>query len=796
MKLVSLLSLRSKIILVAMVSCLIAVILSGSALQVMLWQSEKRQMHEDLRIMAKVVAQRSAAALEFDDEALARENLQALAEYPGIRGACLHDASGRLLAGESFGHAIDECSREEARDTRFSWVSDMTVVVPVNANQSTLGFLKIMSDYADLQHRALRNTSAVVVSMLFALLVTWMLARRLQVLVTRPLQALSDTAIRVTNSNDYSVRAPMLEGGREISHLTRAFNEMLRRIDVERSALTESERRYRTLTDNSPVGIFETTANGEFRYVNEKFMAITALRSQEISLAEADLLILFDDGEPFSAKWCQALTSGQDFALDFRRERDKQHRITGVGRAMPLHDDAGVLTGYLGSLTDITELKRTKDKLEQLAFFDPLTNLANRRMIMDSIAHDLSLSERGEYRFALLMLDLDQFKRVNDTFGHDAGDLLLKICAERLGACVRPSDIVARMGGDEFLVLLRNIRHGDEASTVASRILASFRHPVGIGSHRVIVTSSIGIVYGPQDGRDPATLLKNADLAMYNAKGAGRNACRAFDDAMGRAIREELDIENELRIAIAEEQFTLYFQPQITLDGSYHLVGAEALVRWVHPVRGMVQPSAFIPVAESTGMIVQLGRWVIRESCRTVNVLRESGVFPELQRISINLSPRQLHDPHLLETIRDALDEFDVQPSWLEFEITESMLMDDVERSIDILDALRATGVELAIDDFGTGYSSLSYLKRFPIHTLKIDRSFVMDIPDDRSDMEISAAVIAMAHKLDLKVVAEGVETEAQLRFLEDNRCDLCQGYLFARPMPLDTLLASRRSGH
>lgn len=785
-------SLRSRILLITLVTCSVALLLSAAAMLAVLWQAEKRDSHDSLRVMAGVMSTLASHALATGDS-LEPPLLPLARTLPALQRVCLYDINSRLLAGMTVRAGSRDCEPEPAESGRIVKAQRFSVSVPLELPEGGAGALVLVSDDSVLEQRGSDLLISVVMAFVLSILVAYLLAKRLQGIVTRPLDMLSDTAHRITESNDYATRAQHQDAGREIDRLVTAFNHMMRRIDREHRALTTSERRFRTLTENSPVGIFETNANGGFCYVNERFADIIGLPVASVSLVMADMSLQFADGESFSQKWLKAIQSGEDFMLAFSRQPAEDLIVTVVGRAMPLVDDQGVLAGYLGSLTDVTELELTRSKLEHLAFFDPLTNLANRRMIITSIGQEVALAERGDYQYALLMLDLDEFKRVNDTLGHDAGDVLLKVCAERLGSCVRPSDVVARMGGDEFLVLLRNIRHPEEVSTVAARILQSFRNPVVIGSQQVIVTSSIGITLGPLDGRDPQTLLKNADLAMYNAKSAGRNAWRFFDDGMSRALREQLVIEHDLREALAESQFQLYFQPQIGM-GSYHVVGVEALVRWHHPLNGMMHPTRFIPVAETTGLIIPLGRWVIREACRVAVVLKQSGLFPHLQRLSINLSPKQFHDSKLLEIFQAALVQYGASPEWIEFEITESLLMEDSQRSLGILEQLRRTGVGLAVDDFGTGYSSLSYLKRFPIDTLKIDRSFVMDIPGDRSDMEIAGAVIAMAHKLELRVVAEGVETEAQLRFLEENQCDVFQGYLFARPMPLDTLLQTRQA--
>ncbi|MCW8854399.1 MAG: EAL domain-containing protein, partial [Gammaproteobacteria bacterium] len=387
---------------------------------------------------------------------------------------------------------------------------------------------------------------------------------------------------------------------------------------------------------------------------------------------------------------------------------------------------------------------------------------------------------------ALLYLDLDQFKRINDSLGHDVGDALLMNVADRLRDCVRHQDTVARMGGDEFVILLTNIDGVAGATLVARKILQIMNKPIRLLSHEIIITPSIGITMAPADSLNADILLKNADLAMYRAKSQGRNNYQFFTDEMNAKATRHLEIENELRMALDKDQIEIYFQPQVSIKNR-ELVGVEALVRWNHPERGILSPDQFIQVAEETGLIITLGWKILKQSCIQWCTMKSKGL--EIPKMAVNLSSRQFRDPNLLEMIQAIFDRTGFNPLNLELEITESLLMDDMEHAISVLKQLKDIGISISIDDFGTGYSSLSYLKRLPIDSLKVDRSFITDIPNDKDDIAITAAVIAMAHKLRLKVVAEGVETQAQLDFLQKNHCDIGQGYLFGKPMKLGDFL-------
>ena len=425
--------------------------------------------------------------------------------------------------------------------------------------------------------------------------------------------------------------------------------------------------------------------------------------------------------------------------------------------------------------------------METLAFYDPLTGLANRRLFKNRLEKSLNNLGRTEHSMALMFLDMDQFKHINDTQGHDAGDILLKEVVSRINTAVRNTDLVSRIGGDEFTILLTDVKNIQEVKTVAENILRSVSRPIRVKGQEIATSVSIGITMAPGDSDDINTLMKNADLAMYSAKESGRNNYQFFSEDLNHSILKGLALEKELKEAIQRNQFTLLYQPKVSLF-DYHPTGVESLIRWNHPEKGLLSPNHFIPVAEETGQIIDIGNWVLEQACHQISSMIRENILPPEAKIAVNLSAKQFSDPNLVGHIINVLEVTRIPPHALELEITESTLMDDVEAAIDIMRELKSTGVSIAIDDFGTGYSSLSYLKRLPIDVLKVDRSFVMDIPEDENDMAITAAVIAMAHKLGLKVIAEGVETQEQLQFLRQNNCDEGQGFLISRPLSLGQL--------
>ncbi|UCV22491.1 putative bifunctional diguanylate cyclase/phosphodiesterase [Ferribacterium limneticum] len=457
-----------------------------------------------------------------------------------------------------------------------------------------------------------------------------------------------------------------------------------------------------------------------------------------------------------------------------------------------LRNADGSIRNYVANYTEIAASHEVADRLAYLAYHDPLTNLPNRLAFESQLAQSLRSCAREGKQMALMLIDLDNFKNINDTLGHHVGDQLLQNVALRLRECVRASDLVARIGGDEFVVVLPDIESPLTAARVASKIQSNLADSYRIADHVLYATPSIGISLYPIDGGDPGTLLRNADTAMYHAKSAGRNNHQFYTARMNEAAGERLAMENELRQAIAaispaSSEFSLHFQPQIeTVSG--RVLGIEALLRWNNAKFGSVSPMRFITIAEETGLIQPLGDWVIWETCRLIRVMKQRGIAGI--RVAINISAQQLRHENLLLLVRGALACYDLEPEDIELEVTESTAMENPEMTLSILDQLAAMGIVLAIDDFGTGYSSLAYLKHLPIKRLKLDRSFVKDIETDVNDAAICTATIALGHSLGLELVAEGVETEAQRDFLAGLGCDFLQGYLYSRPMPFDDTVA------
>ncbi len=458
-------------------------------------------------------------------------------------------------------------------------------------------------------------------------------------------------------------------------------------------------------------------------------------------------------------------------------------------------DPNGITTNYVASLTDISISKAAAEEIQSLAFYDPLTNLPNRRLMLDRLTHALATSIRSGKDVALLYIDIDNFKKLNDSLGHAIGDLLLQQVAERLATCVREGDTVARLGGDEYLVLLENlseqaIEAATQAETISEKILSVLEQPYQLDTNVYQSTVSIGVALSSNHDQLQDELLKHADIAMYQAKKAGRNVMCFYDPQMQHTIQARAELERELREAIEKQQFQLYYQIQVDHHG--HLLGAEALIRWLHPERGLVSPFHFIPLAEETGLILPIGRWVLETACAQLKAWQLNKLTCDLT-LSINVSAKQFHQVDFVEQVQNTIHQYAINPKLLKLELTESILLESIDDTIVIMNALKKVGIRFALDDFGTGYSSLQYLKRLPLTQLKIDQSFVRDIVVDSNDEAIVQTIIAMAQSLGMEVIAEGVEAEEQRQLLFNKGCRKFQGYLFGKPVPVEQFEAEMK---
>ena len=580
-----------------------------------------------------------------------------------------------------------------------------------------------------------------------------------------------------------SVHAIAVDGVDCLMSITRDITE---RIRAEES-LRQKERYQRALLDNFPFAVWLKDTQSRFLSVNLGFVHTFGAKNADELIGKSDFDIApHDMAEGYRADDREVMESR-------RRKSVEEEILTGGTRTWfetcktPVIGDNGEILGTVGFARDITDRKATEEEIRRLAFYDALTSLPNRRLLQDRLRQALASSGRSGKQVAVLFIDLDNFKMLNDTLGHHIGDLLLRQVAGRLGGCVREGDTVARLGGDEFVIILEDLNSNvleaaTQAESVGEKIIAALAPSYNLEGHQCRSTPSIGIALRDTQDVTLDDLMKRADVAMYQAKDAGRNTLRFFDPAMQATISARASLEGDLRVGLTMAQMILYYQPQVDAEGT--VTGAEALVRWHHPQRGLTPPGDFIPLAEETGLILPLGNWVLATACQQLAAWSRQPALAHLT-LAVNVSARQFRQVDFVDQVKATLDISGANPAGLKLELTESLLLDDVEDIIVKMNALKTLGVSFSLDDFGTGYSSLSYLKRLPLDQLKIDQSFVRDVLTDSNDAAIARTIVALAQSLGLAVIAEGVETEEQRIFLASSGCFSCQGYLFGRPMPI-----------
>ncbi|MGD7034710.1 putative bifunctional diguanylate cyclase/phosphodiesterase [Methylotuvimicrobium buryatense] len=555
---------------------------------------------------------------------------------------------------------------------------------------------------------------------------------------------------------------------------------------IERKRTELKLRLAATVFESTLEGIMITDAKTNIISVNEAFCEITGYSTEEIVGCTPTMFESERHSKAFFRQlWDILNKTGQWRGEIWNRRKSGEVFPAWVNiSAVPnIADDK--IGHYVAVFTEITELKLSEERLNYLAHHDPLTGLPNRLLFQDRLAQGILQAQRGKSMIAVMFLDLDRFKLINDTLGHPIGDELLVAVAERLRRCARETDTIARLGGDEFAVVLSSMTHEEDVEHVAQKIIQALSSVFCVGGHEVFVTTSIGITFYPGLNNDRSKLLEQADVAMYHAKKQGRNNYQYYTADMNAAAYERLMLETNLRRALEREEFRLYYQPQIDVQ-SGAVTGVEALIRWQSPELGLVSPGGFIPLLEETGLIVPVGEWVLETACRQMKEWLDAG-YPAMT-MAVNLSARQFHQADLVERIAQILQELDLPPELLELELTESMVMESVDSAVEILHKLKRMGVKVAIDDFGTGVSSLGYLKHFPIDTLKISHDFVLNLPRDSVDASIASAVINLARNMQLSSVAEGVENSEQMDFLRNQDCERLQGYLFSRPIPAEKM--------
>ncbi|MDD4977788.1 MAG: EAL domain-containing protein [Gallionella sp.] len=633
-----------------------------------------------------------------------------------------------------------------------------------------------------LRNRILLTGAALGV--LFAWL-GWLLAGR----IARPIVLISQAADKIA-AGDLTQNMPQKEGAGEVAHLSTAIHGMVSHLTQEIEMRRFAEYGLRLSAQvfaQSNEAIMITDAQGSIVMVNRAFIEIFGYSEQDVLGKNPRIFNSGQQTTEFYQGFYAELESTDQWRGEIWNKRKNGEVFPEWVGISVVRDEQGEIINYIAIYLDLTASKKEQERIAYLASYDMLTGLPNRYLLNDRLGQGLNLARRHGSKMAVMFVDLDHFKNINDILGHDVGDEMLKMAAERLKSCLRRSDTLARQGGDEFVAVLGDIDSPDEVTFVAEKMISSLSGQFGIREHQLAITTSIGISIFPDDGEDAVTLLRNADMAMYRAKDAGRNRFQYFEQEMNDKAMLRMQLENDLRKAMTKGQLLLYYQPKVNI-ASGAVVGMEALLRWQHPELGFVSPAQFIPVAEENGLINEIGDWVLRQAALQQRIWQSLGY--RIVPVAVNLSARQFAQHDLVEKISTIVREVGLSSEYIELELTESMLMDVGVNSLDIMQRLDEAGFDLALDDFGTGYSSLSRLKLLPVKSLKIDQSFVRDIATDENDESIVSATTVLAHAMEMKVIAEGVETQQQLDFLRDLHCEEYQGYLFSRPVPATEAVA------
>lgn len=807
-------SLRKKLVFLIMLGSAVSLLVSFSVLFGGSLRSSHKESLQQLSSLSDILSENAQAALIFEDRNEAKRLLEALNEHREIDSAWLLDTGGNALAvwnRQGLSSAIPADYKVDAKQIRAQfWSRSADLYRPVLRDNERIGYLLLQADLSSRWDRHLADLETGLVIAMLALLVIYFLAIRLQCVISEPIRNVANAARTIANDKSYDLRVPQ-HSNDEIGELIMAFNHMLSEIQerdqsllrhqdrlekevIKRTAeLARSNDELALAAKISHLGYWEYDVGTRIFTFNDQYYSLHFTTAREVggyrmSYDEfAGRFVHPEDKQRIADHIQLELDSGEaDFVVETEL---RMLCIEGEVRWMRLRfksqlDGHGRKYKLTGVSQDITEKKRSEETIWQQANFDPLTGLPNRRMFQDRLEHEIRKSHRDGLPLALMFIDLDKFKEVNDTLGHDKGDILLVEAARRIAACVRESDTVARLGGDEFTVILCELDETHTIDRVAQSIVDKLVAPFQLGEETAFVSASIGITLYPNDADNLEMLMSNADQAMYASKSAGRNRFSYFTSSLQEAALNRMHLINDMRNALPGDQFHLHYHPIVELaSGNIHK--AEALVRWQHPTRGLINPGEFVSLAEDSGMIIEIGDWVFKEAARQVKRLRDTH-HPDFQ-ISINKSPIQFrNDDRHFQNWLPHLQSLGLPGQSMTIEITEGLLLDATTTVKSKLLDLRDAGIQVALDDFGTGYSSLSYLKKFDIDYIKIDRSFVRNLHATSDDMALCEAIIVMAHKLGLKVIAEGIETSTQRHLLAAAGCDYGQGYHFAPPLASD----------
>ena len=761
-------------------------------------QITKDNLINEVTGITRLIGDRSIAALRFNDRLAASRNIASAATIPNIKRLCLYDQAGVIFSEYKHKDAntLSGCpAKNELPHIGLENIfkSDhIEIRMIIDEGDEHIGSILIDYGRDNLNSYQLKTFFVLLLSLLITSVIAIYFSKKQLHRNFKPLNELNSFTKNITH-NPFEINPKEIESpyNDEVNDLIRSFSKMLETTFLEHNNLQKSENKFRSLSENSPIGIYVKSFPNGYSYSNKKWQEITGYNPKTSNKSFFDIIDPRDQ-QYYQQKINSAFKNQTHEVIEYRIKHPKSGQTKILMEYLsPTHEiiQNSSITGVVGSVLDVSELKETQQRLEHLAFHDPLTDLPNRRFFKDHLTSRIATTAKEHKHLSLLMIDLDNFKQINDTMGHDSGDLLLQIVGGRLRAQIFQEDVIARIGGDEFIILLEHNNSTLTTDRVGQRILSAITKPLTLNAQLIEISCSIGVARYPDDADNVSDLLRHADAALYQAKAKGKNRIDYYSKALNDEIQEKIQLEKKLKQAIANNTLEIYIQPQYNIEKSRFSSG-EVLVRWLDESDGFISPDKFIPIAEESSIILELDQWVLRESFKFFSTEKARLNAIGIERLSINISAREFHDKQLLPTLKNLLKEFSLKASMLEFELTESMVMENVNGAIETMKELKQLGFKLSIDDFGTGYSSLSYLKLFNVDYLKIDKSFIDGLPDDNHDVAITGTILAMANKLGLGVIAEGIETQEQSQFLIQNGCQIMQGYYYARPMPTAELLA------
>ena len=790
------LNLRGKLLVVVIAGLLIAFSIFGAFSIYQAKTSVTEEMNRSGQERAALIAESLANMIIAYDYSNIESVAERIVKLQDVQQIKIMNRAGRVMASKN--------SSDFNPNTK-----GLIFVAPVSFSGETIGNVELVVSLDRLEQTVFLTYRNIIIAIsLFAVFLGILLYATVSIFIVKPLLRLSEAANKLA-LGDFSAVLP-LDSGDELGHMVRAFSSMRESRKHVESELTNLNASLETIVMARIAELRDSEAyiHAVLDNVNEGIIVIEETGNIISFNPAAEKIFSYSRNEIVNQNFSQLISSDElDLSGKYKKYSEESSNISlfGVNRevigmrknfsAFPLelktskiHIQNKLL--FITTARDISERKEAEQRISYMASHDSLTKLPNRALLQDRIQQALVHNHRRKLQAAVIFIDLDKFKIINDTLGHDIGDGLLQETATRLISEVRSEDTVARQGGDEFIILLSTINQPTDAGVIAQKILDSLDQPFYIKGKELHIGASIGIAIFPDDGEEMGALLKNSDIAMYHAKEAGRGNYQFFSEKMNEQAAEKQSLSGDLRHAVERNELFLVYQPVVDMI-SGDISGMEVLLRWQHPALGLVSPVKFIPLAEETGLILSIGEWVMRTACRQLLEWQKQGFV--VPRLAINLSAKQFRQKSLSETIASILSETGIESRYIGIEITESMLVQNIEEVVDTLLKLSSMGLEISIDDFGTGYSSLSYLNRFPINKLKIDKSFVDDIATHPDDAAIVKAIIAMAHGLNMKVVTEGVETQAQLDFLRLHGCEQYQGYLFSKPLPAAEIVAKLR---